>query len=95
MGVSDILATILLVIVTSCVTLFLVGGFDRKTLSAVLGTVAGVVVSVVIMLIFSRILGISGYTSSDTDALLNIAGQSKLQVKDLLLQVLLLLHLEL
>ncbi|NRT73082.1 YibE/F family protein [Clostridium beijerinckii] len=84
MGVSDVLATILLVIVTSCVTLFLVGGFDRKTLSAVLGTVAGVVVSVVIMLIFSRILGISGYTSSDTDALLNIAGQSKLQVKDLL-----------
>lgn len=83
-GVSVVSATILLVIITSCVTLFLVGGFDRKTLSAVLGTVAGVIVSVIIMLIFSRILGISGYTSSDTDAMLNIAGQTKLQVKDLL-----------
>lgn len=83
-GISAVAATIFLVVITSCVTLFLVGGFDRKTLSAVLGTVAGVIVSVIIMLIFSKILGISGYTSSDTDALLNIAGQSKLQVKDLL-----------
>jgi uncharacterized membrane protein len=61
-----------------------VGGFDRKSLSAVLGTVAGVIVSVIIMLVFSKLLGTSGYTSSDTDAMLNIAGQSKLQVKDLL-----------
>lgn len=83
-GVSVIGATILLVVVTSCVTLFLVGGFDRKTLSAILGTVSGVIVSVIIMLVFSKTLGISGYTSSDTDALLNIAGQSKLQIKDLL-----------
>ncbi|AGX45206.1 YibE/F family protein [Clostridium saccharobutylicum] len=83
-GISAVAATIFLVVITSCVTLFLVGGFDRKTLSAVLGTVAGVIVSVIIMLVFSKILGISGYTSSDTDALLNIAGQSKLQVKDLL-----------
>jgi uncharacterized membrane protein len=83
-GVSAIGATILLVVVTSCVTLFLVGGFDRKTLSAILGTVAGVIVSVILMLVFSKTLGISGYTSSDTDALLNIAGQSKLQIKDLL-----------
>ncbi|WP_242953769.1 YibE/F family protein [Clostridium sp. BL-8] len=83
-GVPAIEATILLVVVTSCVTLFLVGGFDRKTLSAILGTVAGVIISVILMLVFSKILGVSGYTSSDTDALLNIAGQSKLQVKDLL-----------
>lgn len=83
-GVPAIGATILLVVVTSCVTLFLVGGFDRKTLSAILGTVAGVIISVILMLVFSKILGVSGYTSSDTDALLNIAGQSKLQVKDLL-----------
>lgn len=83
-GISAILATILLVIITSCVTLFLVGGFDRKSLSAVLGTVLGVIVSAIIMLVFSKIMGLSGYTSSDTDALLNIAGQSNLQVKDLL-----------
>lgn len=83
-GVSAIGATILLVVVTSCVTLTLVSGFDKKTLSAILGTVAGVIVSVILMLIFSKILGVSGYTSSDTDALLNIAGQSKLQIKDLL-----------
>lgn len=83
-GVPSVAATIVLVAVTSCVTLFLVGGFSRKSLSAVLGTVAGVLISVIVMLVFSRILGISGYTSADTDALLNIAGQSKLQVRDLL-----------
>jgi uncharacterized membrane protein len=83
-GVSVVLGTILLVIITSCVTLFLVGGFDRKSVSAILGTVAGVIVSVVIMLIFSKILSVSGYTSTDADAMLNIASQTKLQVKDLL-----------
>ncbi|AGF54356.1 putative membrane protein [Clostridium saccharoperbutylacetonicum] len=83
-GVSVVFATILLVIITSCVTLFLVGGFDRKSISAILGTVAGVIVSVIIMLIFSKLLGISGYTSTDADAMLNIASQTKLQVKDLL-----------
>ncbi|MFT9056202.1 MAG: YibE/F family protein [Ethanoligenens sp.] len=83
-GVPTFAATLVLVAVTSCVTLFLVGGLSRKSLSAVLGTVAGVVISILILLIFSNIMGISGYTSSDTDALLNIAGQSRLQVGDLL-----------
>ena len=83
-GISVVGATILLVVITSCVTLFLIAGFNRKSISAILGTVVGVVISVIIMLVFSKILGISGYTSSDTDALLNIAGQSKLQVRDLL-----------
>jgi uncharacterized membrane protein len=83
-GVPSVVATLVLVAVTSCVTLFLVGGLNRMSLSAVLGTIAGAVISVIIMLTFSKLMGISGYTSSDTDALLNIAGQSKLQVKDLL-----------
>jgi uncharacterized membrane protein len=83
-GVPGMEATLVLVAVTSCVTLFLVGGLSRKSLSAVLGTVAGVIVSVIILIIFSGVLSISGYTTSDTDALLNIAGQCKLQVKDLL-----------
>lgn len=83
-GVPTFAATLVLVVVTSCVTLFLVGGLGRKSLSAVLGTVAGVAISIVVMLIFSQIMGVSGYTSSDTDALLNIAGQSRLQVHDLL-----------
>lgn len=83
-GVPTFAATLVLVAVTSCATLFLVGGLGRKSLSAVLGTVAGVVISIVVMLVFSQIMGVSGYTSSDTDALLNIAGQSHLQVHDLL-----------
>lgn len=83
-GVSAVSATLILVAVTSCVTLFLVAGVGRKSLSAVLGTVAGVVASVIVMFVFSGFLSISGYTSSDTDALLNIAGGSHLQVHDLL-----------
>jgi uncharacterized membrane protein len=83
-GVPAVAATLVLVAVTSCVTLFLVGGLNSMSLSAALGTIVGAVISVIIMLTFSKLMGISGYTSSDTDALLNIAGQSKLQVKDLL-----------
>lgn len=83
-GASAVSAVIVLVAATSCVTLFLVGGVSRKSLSAVLGTVIGVIVSAVILLIFSSVMQVSGYTLSDTDALLNIAGQSKLNVRDLL-----------
>lgn len=83
-GVSAVSATLILVAVTSCVTLFLVAGVGRKSLSAILGTVAGVVISVIVMFVFSYFLSISGYTSSDTDSLLNIAGGSHLQVHDLM-----------
>ncbi len=83
-GVPPVAATMLLAAVCACVTLFLVGGWNRKSLCAVLGTVAGVAVSVLLLLLFGGALQVSGYTSSDTDALLNIAGQCRLQVKDLL-----------
>lgn len=83
-GVPPVAATLLLAAVCACVTLFLVGGFGRKSLCAVLGTVAGVLISVLLLLLFGGVLQISGYNSSDSDALLNIAGQCRLQVRDLL-----------
>lgn len=83
-GAQPVSATVLLVVMTSCVTLFLVSGVSRKSLSAVLGTVLGVIVSAVILFIFSKAMRVSGYTLGDSDALLNIAGKSSLRVRDLL-----------
>jgi Predicted multitransmembrane protein len=83
-GVPTIAATILLVLLTACVTLFLVNGISRKTFSAILGVTAGVIVSAVIMISFGSLLKVSGYTMPDTAVLLNVAGLSKLQVEPLL-----------
>lgn len=82
-GAPTVMATLLAAAATSCVTLFLVGGFDRKSLSAVLGTIAGVFISIVVLLIFGNILQVSGYTDPNADALLNIAGNCRLQVQGL------------
>ena len=83
-GAPPVTATMVLATVTSCVTLFLVGGVSLKSLSAVLSTVLGVMVSAVLLFAFSAAMQISGYTLGDADALLNIAGQSRLQMHGLL-----------
>jgi uncharacterized membrane protein len=83
-GVQPLAAVLILVAVTSCVTIFLISGVNAKSVSAISGAIFGVGFSIVIMLIFASIFRISGYTMSSSDALLNIAGQTPLKVKDLL-----------
>lgn len=83
MGVEPTLAALILAAVTSCITLLLVGGWEQKTLIAILGTVGGVIASAGIGLLFSTLTGTSGYTFSDTDSLLAISSHSGLKVGDL------------
>ncbi len=82
-GVEPTLAALILAAVTSCITLLLVGGWEQKTLIAILGTVGGVTASAGIGLLFSTLTGTSGYTFSDTDSLLAISSHSGLKVGDL------------
>ena len=82
-GVEPTLAALILAAVTSCITLLLVGGWEQKTLIAILGTVGGVIASAGIGLLFSTLTGTSGYTFSDTDSLLAISSHSGLKVGDL------------
>lgn len=81
-GYNPIVSSALVCIVISIVTLFLVGGFNRKALASVLGTISGLVCAAVITLIFSSMMRITGIDTSeveqlmiaDTDVIFNYQG---------------------
>ena len=60
-------------------------GIKQKSLTAILGTLAGVLIATLIAYIFSDLAHLSGGTMQDTEALLYVSETSKLQVKGLLL----------
>ncbi len=83
-GWSPGAAALLAVAATLCVSLALLGGFGIKTLSAILGSLAGVAVAAILAVAFQSWTRISGYTTPEADSLLAIAGHSRMKVGELL-----------
>ena len=84
-GMHPVLAALIIVVLSTLVTLWLVAGLNKKSLTAILGTLAGVLIATLIAYIFSDLAHLSGGTMQDTEALLYVSETSKLQVKGLLL----------
>ena len=83
-GVSPSLAAAGVVVVTLCVCLILIGGFSAKTLSAILGSLSGIAVSYVLLAIALALTHLSGFNTSESDALIQIAGATRMKVGELL-----------
>jgi len=83
-GYSPALASIGVVTVTLCVTLLLLGGFTAKTFSAILGTLSGVVVSVLFLMAVLKITHLSGFSTNEADMLIQIAGKTHMKAGELL-----------
>lgn len=83
-GYSPIFAAILLVTMVTSVTMVLLNGVTKKSLSAILGTVSGALVAGVILFVFGKLMHISGYSTDDAEALILIGQTTGLKVKDLL-----------
>jgi uncharacterized membrane protein len=83
-GCSPTLAAVIVVSATVCVSLFLLGGIDAKTVSAVLGSFAGLAASALAASVFQRLTMISGYATAESDSLLAIAGKTGMKVGELL-----------
>jgi uncharacterized membrane protein len=83
-GYSPVLAAILLVIIVSTVSLILLNGISRKSLCCIIGTVTGVVLSGLILMLFGTLMHISGFNTNDTEALILISQRTGLNVHDLL-----------
>ena len=71
-------------IITTLVTMYLIGGPTKKTVVATGGTVAGVVIAGFSATIFSIASGISGWNVSDIESLLTLWNVSGIQVGGLL-----------
>ncbi len=83
-GCSPFLAAVLVVALTTAVTMYLVGGATKKTVSSVLGTLGGVTAAGLIAWIFGELSHISGYNVTEIETLISISDVSSLQVGGLL-----------
>ncbi len=69
-GYDPILSATLVCIVISVVTMFTVGGLNRKSLSSVLGTICGLVCAAAVTLLFSSLMRITGMDTSEVGLLM-------------------------
>lgn len=76
-GVSPLLVSIIVLLLLTASVSFLVGGLNRRGLSAFLGSCSGLLLACLLALIFSRLFQIQGVVRPFADALL-YAGYAKL-----------------
>lgn len=83
-GFSPFWAAIIIVIITTIVDMYLIGGFTKKTVSAMLGTIMGVLCSGISAHLFGIAAGISGNNVSNIETLLFVGQNTKIQIGGLL-----------
>ncbi|MCD7922260.1 MAG: YibE/F family protein [Clostridiales bacterium] len=84
-GFSPVGMTLLAVLVIAGVSLLLLNGFSRRTAAGFLSTLAGVAMTAVLFLIFSRLLHLSGYNTDEAETLLSASYSTGLSIRWLLL----------
>lgn len=75
---------VLVCILTTFVSLSLIGGYSRKTLAATLGTSSGVLIAGFVAMAFSRFTGITGWNVSNIEHLMTLWNTQQIQVGQLL-----------
>lgn len=83
-GYSPFLVSIVVCVVTTLVTMVLIGGISKKSICAIIGTISGVVIAGVSAWLFGLSADIDGYNVSNIETLMYVAQNTKIQVGDLL-----------
>lgn len=83
-GFSPFWVSVFVCVITTAVTLYLIGGPTKKTLIATGGTVVGVIIAGLSATLFSLASGITGWNVSDIESLLTLSNTSGVQVGGLL-----------
>ena len=83
-GVSPIGITIVVVLLSTLLTLWLLGRVSKKTASAVIGTVSGVIIAAIAAILFGKAAGITGYNVSDIETLNYVAQNTHIKIGQLL-----------
>ena len=84
LGMSPFWAAVIMVVVTTIVTMYLIGGNDRKTISAILGTTLGVLISGLSAWIFGLAADIDGYNVSNIETLVYLGQNTQIKIGGLL-----------
>ncbi|MDR3542048.1 MAG: YibE/F family protein [Desulfosporosinus sp.] len=83
-GYSPIWAAVVLVVLSTCITLFLLNGWGPKSISAILGTTLGVVIAGIAANAAGSLAHVSGLNSQEAESLLLIAAKTHMHVPELL-----------
>lgn len=83
-GLSPIIAATGTSIVVTLVTLYLINGYSKKTLAAILGTTAGVVIAGFASFVAGELAHLSGLTLENAESIFYIAENSGLKVQGLM-----------
>jgi len=83
-GASAILSSLVVCVVITAVTLFLLNGFSHKTITALFATVIGLAISVTVYYMISAVLNVSGYAIEETDELIMISRHTGLRISEIL-----------
>lgn len=83
-GVSPFLAAVISVILITVITHILISDLEIKSISAMIGTVCGVVVAGIIAVLFGNAANVNGYNVEEIETLVHISRFSKLDVGGML-----------
>ena len=83
-GISPIFAATVVAILTTFVTMYLIGGISTKSITSMLGTIIGVLISGVAAVIFGQLTQISGYNVSDIEQLVYVGQVTPIRIGELL-----------
>ncbi len=83
-GYSPVLMSVICVALSAIVTLMLLNGASKKTYSAILATVLGVILSAGAFYIISTVLKINGFSVDEVESLVLINQATNLSIKDIL-----------
>lgn len=83
-GYSPIFSSVVIVVLTTCVTLFLLNGWSFKTISAVLGTTLGVIIAGIVSSLAGYLCHVTGFHTEEVETLVVIARDHGMQIEGLL-----------
>ena len=83
-GISPIAAAVTVAVLTTFVTMYLIGGLSSKSVTSMVGTIAGVGISAVLAVLFGKLTNISGYNVSDIEQLEYVGQMTNVRIGELL-----------
>jgi len=83
-GYSPILLAIITAIVVIFLSLILIGGFNKKSLAAIIGTSAGVVIAGIISLVSGKLAHLTGITGEASEQLIYIVSSFPINIKGIM-----------
>ena len=83
-GWQPLLATLVLTVLAVSVSMILLNGFSQKTFTAIVSTITGVLLAILVFYLFAGVLKLDGYKAEEAEELLLISQNTGLQISQLL-----------